>query len=279
MPRIPQEYLDCAVYLYPSEQTAKDGDTDGGTGFLLSFPSSKHSDVRYIYAVTNAHMIEGDKCVIRYKHRFDDEPVIMALNQGDWVSPEIKNRFCDDIAVAFLFNLPTYSKPIHAIPFEKLVTREMVNNHTVGAGDDVFMVGRFVGYDGKQQNTPTVRFGNIALDATEIISQEPSRYYEQESFMIEMRSISGFSGAAVFVYDAFIDIERTGVLVDSREPFLYLLGINWGHIRDDQHKVHSSMAGVVPAWLLSDLLLQSQELDVQRKKRDKEIQEQKNKSN
>jgi hypothetical protein len=35
VPRIPDNILDCVVYLYPSEAAAQDGERFGGSGFLI----------------------------------------------------------------------------------------------------------------------------------------------------------------------------------------------------------------------------------------------------
>lgn len=54
MPWIEPQYLDCAVYLYPSEAAAQDGDRIGGSGFLLGLPLSEVSQV-FLCVVTNKH--------------------------------------------------------------------------------------------------------------------------------------------------------------------------------------------------------------------------------
>jgi hypothetical protein len=36
--RVWNEYLQCAIYIYPSESTAKHGEKTGGSGFLLGYP-------------------------------------------------------------------------------------------------------------------------------------------------------------------------------------------------------------------------------------------------
>ena len=60
------------------------------------------------------------------------------------------------------------------------------------------MVGRFVSHEGKQQNSPAVRFGNIAMMQKEKIIDE--RGVAQESFLVEIRSLPGYSGSAVLIY-------------------------------------------------------------------------------
>jgi len=60
------------------------------------------------------------------------------------------------------------------------------------------MVGRFIGHDGHQRNTPAVRFGNIAMMPDEKIKAADGT--EQEGFLVELRSVPGCSGSAVYIY-------------------------------------------------------------------------------
>src|SRR2546422_443099 len=55
MPPIPAEIEHCTVYVYPNEQAAKNGESDGASGFLIEVPSDEQT---FYYAVTNAHVIK-----------------------------------------------------------------------------------------------------------------------------------------------------------------------------------------------------------------------------
>ena len=160
-------------------------------------------------------------------------------------------------------------------------------------GADVFMVGRFINYEGKQQNTPAVRFGNIAM-----ISDEPIELndgHEQECILVEMRSHGGYSGSPVFIALP----ERPYVPESSSNMFpapipyshIRLLGIDCGHIRDtatvmipnpdpnkddEEHPqgwyvtTNTNMSAVVPTWRLSKLLENHKDLKMQRKIEDEQ---------
>ena len=125
------------------------------------------------------------------------------------------------------------------------------------------MVGRFIGHDGRQKNAPAVRFGNIAMMPHEAITSPHG--IEQESFLVEVRSLPGYSGSAVFLYSpcAMNDMSvcRFGMDKASSQPEFgvvnttpedekrfkralsvafspkgpYLLGIDWCHL----HNRHS----------------------------------------
>ena len=67
----------------------------------------------------------------------------------------------------------------------------------VGPGDDVFFVGRFISQQGQQRNTPTVRQGVISmLPHEKVPSWEGTPV---DSFLVEARSLSGYSGSPVFL--------------------------------------------------------------------------------
>lgn len=63
----------------------------------------------------------------------------------------------------------------------------------IGIGDDIFMAGRFLPFDGGESNAPVYRFGNIALWPARPI-RNPHTKLVEESFIVEMRSHNGYSG-------------------------------------------------------------------------------------
>jgi hypothetical protein len=170
------------------------------------------------------------------------------------------------------------------------------------------MVGRFISHDGKQKNTPAVRFGNIAMMPKERIVSPHG--IAQESFLVETRSLPGYSGSAVFLYspNAMNDMslrrfgknkahipdlftsktpgefeDFTKVSLSPKGP--YLLGVDWCHLNkfnrvldangeDTGNRVeeNTGMAGVVPAWKIIDIL-DSEELVTMREEDEKTVRE------
>jgi hypothetical protein len=137
----------------------------------------------------------------------------------------------------------------------------------LGPGDEIFMIGRFISHDGRKKNHPSTRFGNLSMVVAPIKHPDGG---EEESFAVDMRSISGYSGSPVFIYWQFGGGHLSGINRTFDKSFLGLLGVDWGHIPmrlpaiDDKTgeplpeksyvKSHTSMAGVVPAWRLRELL-------------------------
>ncbi len=269
VPRIEDQVLDCVIYLYPSVGQAAAGEQAGGTGFLVGMQSEANESRSYLYAVTNSHVIrEGESPVIRLNTK-DGNKAILELDQEQWVH----HQDGDDIAVCpFALANPNHYA-YRVIPRSMFLTKGLIEQHNVGAGDDVFMVGRFISHEGRQRNTPIVRFGNISMMPWEPITHE--RGIQQESFLLEMRSLSGFSGSPVFV-----DVEVGG----------YLLGVDWAHMASYEKvkkvnpitgrlenvpeghvvKSNSGQMAAVPAWKLQELLDQ-EELVAQRKRSDEQL--------
>ena len=112
---------------------------------------------------------------------------------------------------------------------------------------------------------------------------------QQESYLVEMRSISGFSGSPVFIYINPLSSPRqldssekmiTGTFLNLTIKYqIKLLGMQWGQISymtiakdtgDQSYKigVDSAMEGVVPIQKLMDLIY-SKEMIQMREKEDK----------
>ncbi len=265
VPRIPDGTLASVIYLYPSSAHAERGERMGGSGFIVAVQSATINDPyrKHVYAVTNRHVIrDGQSPVIRlntWEGSFD----ILDLSPLNWSNhPE-----GDDIAIAPL----SLDRGIHRawwVDSERLVTKEHMKAWDFGPGSDVMMVGRFAQHEGEQQNRPTARFGNIAMQGWDPIFDSNRR--PQDSILVEVRSIPGYSGSPVFV--ALEQSKRTEEYEWERESKFLLLGIDWCHIPNyDQvqergadgtwHAVpnlrarsNTGMMGVVPAWKLKELL-------------------------
>src|SRR5262249_24353303 len=104
----------------------------------------------------------------------------------------------DDIAV-FSIDLHGKDADFFSISTDHFITPEIMKDFDIGPGDDVFLVGRLVTLAGRQKNSPVARFGNISMmpDQEEPVLREDGT--EQVGFLIDSKSLSGFSGSPVFV--------------------------------------------------------------------------------
>jgi hypothetical protein len=242
LPRIPDEYLDCVVYLYPSEAAAEDGKQAGGSGFLVGVPTEGlRQNFWILYAISNKHVIKNST-VLRM-NTSDGKKTVMPTVRSDWVT----HPDGDDLAACAISFDPKDFKFNH-VPRASFLTKEIVPKFNIGPGDDAFMVGRFINHEGRQSNLPTVRFGTIGQMPWETIMQNDG--FEQESFLVEARSIGGYSGSPIFV---FIPLFSSRPGVENWDPptvftkgnritnFDYgslrshgpwLLGVDWGHLNN-----------------------------------------------
>jgi hypothetical protein len=190
MPRIPDRMVECSVYLYSTEQAAREGDNAGGSGFLVHVPSEV-SGLGHVYAVTNKHLIDRGFQVLRLTKKYGGIETV-PTKPDDWIRhPKY------DVAVNPI-DFSHESFKWWSIGTNDFITEQLLSTYNVGLGDDAFLVGRLVVHEGQQKNAPIARFGNLSLM---VDPSEPIRCgdYEQPGFLVECRSLSGFSGSPVFV--------------------------------------------------------------------------------
>lgn len=294
MPRIPGELRDSVIYIYPDVESARLGKPAGGSGFIVGVKSETLPRRYWTYAVTNRHVVQGSgpTPIIRQNVEAGGR-TILAVRE---TRSESWHFHCDldDVAIVrihlepFMVALrgkpgwqivPTERRDTLArfkssfVAEERLVTKDLVDELDIGPGDDVFTIGRFFSHEGREQNQPALRFGNISM-MPEPIEQEGSGL-KQESFIVECRSIAGFSGSPVWVHIPPLSYsrrhKRTAPESWWRGP--WLLGVDWGHLRipegvvdpggkkhseDLRVFVNSGMMGVVPAWKVKELLQQNE---------------------
>jgi hypothetical protein len=255
MPRIADFVVACSIYLYETEQDATEGSRVGGSGFLAHVPSRVSPSMGHLYAITNKHVVEKDCGVIRLSRKTGGFDTIITKYQDWFIHPD-----GDDVA-ALPLNLTDETMSQFAwwsVGTDMFITREIIEAYRVGIGDEAFMVGRLMSHDGRQKNAPVIRFGNISLmaDPTEPIRCEGR---DCEGFLVECRSLSGFSGSPVFVQTTQVyrneqakrvhemEVTKQQIAVPPPPPTQnsgmrlvpvsfqgtwgpWLLGIDWGHM-------------------------------------------------
>ncbi len=259
MARIPDHFLDCSIYLYPSSDAALAGHHSGGSGFLVGVPCGV-PDQSVTVAVTNRHVIEIGAPVIRLNN-LDGTVSIYEAEEPNWIFP--KGGL--DLAVLPIPVVPGRQR-FKRVGYTAIMSEETAREWDIGPGTDTFLVGRFIESGGIQTNQPSVRFGTVAQMPLEY----PNEFGRpQESFLVETRSVGGYSGSPVFAHiPPFMKDMSSGDL-DGSYWGPALLGVNWGHAtrRDPildpagretgsgQHvRSQTGMAMVIPAWRLLKFL-------------------------
>jgi hypothetical protein len=294
MPRIPKPVLECVVYLYPSRGDAEHGDQAGGSGFVVGVDGGRNgwdgwvspwsmpfwddgmsgqADENFLYAVTAAHVIYPGKSPVirltteRHGTQVLDEPPSAWIRHPDG----------DDVAICPI-GVSAQHLGVPFIPESVFVTKRAVESGGVGVGDDAFFVGRFVSHEGRQRNAPSARFGNISMLPEDPV-RHPGFQIDQESFLVEMRSLSGYSGSPVFVYSSSISLRETIKGSEARreakrsvqprgyrEPKLdeqvearyqalsdvHFLGVDWAHLKGQQAVLDGSGDPVADGWYVED---------------------------
>ena len=265
MARIPDEMIGCAFFLYPSHSDAEYGNAIGASGFFVGIDWAGTELRRHLYAVTNKHCILQcrDEVVIRAT-KSDGTLDYIESDPVDWHPSPTHDISVLPISPAKAALFRNISDGLFVTPTD--FEPDANSTTCLGPGDDVFMIGRFTPHDRKATNHPSSRFGNLSMVVAPI--KHPGGY-DQESFAVEMRSISGYSGSPVFIYWGFGGNHLHGIKRSMVTSFLGLLGVDWGHIpmrlpvlnsqgnplpNGEYVKSHTSMSGVVPAWRLKELL-------------------------
>ncbi len=261
MPRIPDKTLQCVFYLYPSMASAEAGENFGGCGFLLLVPFER-AKRNHLYAVTNKHILDRGSLTLRLS---TDDRGLLPVESDDrkW----FRHPDGDDLAILLVDFPVAFSCTAMNILETKSVTKELIQEHDIGVGEEAFSVGRFVNHDGKQMHSPVVRFGNISQMPGEPIKQDDG--FMQESYLVEGRSVGGYSGAPVFMFIPPWAIRPNKNQVTSAQFGPWFLGVNWGHLVDwkpvcdsvgrpmqhgQQVQQNTGMMGVVPAWKLIEMI-------------------------
>jgi hypothetical protein len=239
VPRIQDEYLETAIFFYKSKQDAEESSQAGGSGFLIGYKDSIQ-EPKHIYAVTNAHVVIDGFTTIRLNA--EHETATVETKTSDW----IMHPDGDDLAITLLPVQPNHEyKYFYS---DVLLDETGAKEHRIGPGDDVFMIGRLIAHSGTKRNLPVARFGNIAMLPLENLKNglEKSRPH----YLVEMRSVSGFSGSPVIVH--YTPVAPTQGL---RSPFpSKLLGVDCGHLPVHEEPLSAGIAAVVPAWRIAELL-------------------------
>jgi hypothetical protein len=252
LPPIPDRLLRGVLYLYPDVTSAAAGENVGGTGFLYW-----HSEAPFV--ISAQHVVATGAPVFRLPGS-DHMIEVHATHPLDW------HRHPDGHDLA-----------CYAIPRE-IAERAGLTPGTAGVlpgdiglpgntpiGAEVFLLGRFLGQHHGPHVTPIARFGNVAmLPGAPVI--DPRSGISQISYLIDVPSLGGLSGAPVFTYTMHGLGAMLGAPTYMSSPLL--LGVDWCHLSDfgpvvdeadapvPNHLVERpyGLAGVVPAEFVLTLL-------------------------
>jgi hypothetical protein len=189
-----------------------------GTGFIISvFPE----DVKFDYIVTCNHVlneINGDKICIRINDTEGGADKI-ETSKREWVIDEKH-----DVAILSRY-LPPSKYDISFSSNIEFATIEKIKELEIEPGESAYLVGLFISHYGSNRNMPIVRVGNIAA-----IPEDPvfTSVGYMKGYLVEMRSIGGFSGSPVFVNIMPCRIINNIMMHSAELMGPYLLGMMQG---------------------------------------------------
>jgi len=254
MPLMPGYLLHSLAFIYTTEKGARVDEGFIGVGFVVGVPSTEHRSFHMDYIVTAYHVIRGLKHVtLRFNLKNGGVHIVKNIPLKEWMAnPKVDIALMPVALGGFEFSF---------VPHGHFVDQEKMEQHKIGAGDEVCLIGRVSrkGMKYRQHNVSVLRFGNIAL-----VPQ-----HEETMFLVELRSIAGHSGSPVIVYCPPYTIAGARERIQMWNGFL-LLGVNRGHINEYEEIVsrrdfkttskhwvsqtNMAMSFVAPAWHINDLL-------------------------
>lgn len=260
VPRFPDDYVDAVVFLFPSEDAAREGRQVGGTGFLAAIPFG-NTGLAHWYVITNRHVIDHGHRTVRV-NTDDGRSVPVTIPEPSWHA----HSRGYDIAAAY-FPQGAFANA-NGLLTKTFITERRLGKWELGVGDDLMVISRHVGYQGKVQNRPVLHSGMISLSPPEDV-YNPETQQDEPSFLIEARSWGGFSGSPVLGYRAPLQ-PRLGA-VNRRQNIetarIFVVGMIWGHLprwepihgatgkqTGDYVRVNTGMSAVVPAWEIEEVL-------------------------
>ena len=216
---IPNEIRDCVVFICDENKIPR------ATGFLVSMQGNSPS-LHFIYLVTAKHNVINiaDKdFFIRINGKDGKIHYLRGNSSVQWIyHPEHANNPADVAVIPFPFDENKFLSK--TIPSEMFLKQKLIDDGTIGIGNNVFITGLFTHLSGKQRNMPIIRVGNIAMLPDEKVSTK--MFGDIDSYLIEARSIGGVSGSPVF----FVKPQETkngGVTLGA--SIFYLGGLIHGH--------------------------------------------------
>ncbi len=225
--RIPDELLHCVCFLCVKITSGPDAGRFiyFGTGFFVGVPHDGYGD--FIYLFTAKHIIDEakragyDSLFVRLNRRDGSAEHVDLGSLGRWAM--YRNNAYDIALTPFAPDFEVFN--ITILPYQMMIDNDVMEERSIGIGDEIFTVGLFTQHAGRSRNIPIVRSGILsAMPHDPLVAQDGSRY---AAYLIELRSIGGISGSPVFVY---LDARRAYKSnVDEGKYQILFLGMIRGH--------------------------------------------------
>jgi hypothetical protein len=255
---IDEQFRKCATYVLGNArdpQTSAIGKRLFGTAFFVTVSNA-------IYAVTAQHILDNSE---------DFGPLFIRLSTAtgyvDFEAPQSAWTRHPSTDVAAIRAPIPHNADFRSIDQSMLLTDQMVVEHRVGAGDELFFTGLFSEHPGREKVQPIMRFGTISMMPHEPIKVKDLRVAtEIDAYLVEARSWGGHSGSPAFIYYPAYRFGNS-LSVPTTLP-TFLLGLVQSHyeissdidlVGDIQGSgtvpINAGIAAVVPSQKIIDVLM------------------------
>jgi hypothetical protein len=235
---IPKTLPDCVCFICG---VRSNGDYEPlGTGFFLGVPIANPESPTWVAVVITAlHVINqiedvsrADKRIFLRVNTKEGGVDYIHIPEGNWIRPDIEDQLENgivDAAVCWFPGNNTVKYDYLLMPSSnEIAFNQLLDDEDIGIGEDVFFTGLFIRHTETQRNEPIIRSGVIAaMPKTISIDRAPGK---QHAFLVESRSMGGFSGSPVFVAPGLFRFDEDGK-PKIRPTFgaSYLIGVISGH--------------------------------------------------
>lgn len=248
-----------------------------GTGFLVEHRRTD-SGIIVQYLVTADHVRRALGKAHQFAIRMNDgsgrAQNILSPTWLKWLTHKTDKTI--DAAI-YPWRLKPAKYPYDLFPTTRFVADNDFAEVGLGPGDEIFIVGLFRNWAGKDRISPIVRMGHLAMVADERIPT--SNYGDTSVHLVEALSLRGLSGSPVFVRETVgFHAQGTGVYKQDAALALgnstHLLGLLHGYMpvkveheilgSDPRQAWHSGISMVVPASKILAIINQQEVIDYEK---------------
>jgi hypothetical protein len=230
----------------------------GPKGFLVYVVTAKH-------VIDKARDLGCDKIYLRMNGK--SGILLSPTYIRDWICHPDASLNVDAAVLRFA---PPPGADHLPFPLDGCITNEFMERAQVGMGEEVFFPGLFVHHYGTDRNVPVVRIGNIAAMPEGLVK---TGIGEIVAYLIEARSVGGFSGSPVFLNQSLVRSVNGQVgfatNYSQRSGHFYLMGLVHGHFKSEiagvdltiednarEEKINAGIAIVVPITQVLEIINQ-----------------------
>jgi hypothetical protein len=234
----------------------------GGTAFIVGVHTDETFGLAHIVTAKHvAEAIEPAEAVIAMNAK-DGLPRYLRTGDQQWFYHPTEPESVDAAVMPF-GSVRFQDYDTVWIPEDIFATVDRIAEFDIGLGDELVIIGLFTRFFGRQELTPLVRTGNIAMMPKEKLPS--SQFGDMEAYLAEGRSIGGLSGSPVFVRNTVKMPMRTAEGAPAYMSGLgafHLLGLMHGHwdlpvsfpAAEQAEAVNMGVSIVVPAKKILEVL-------------------------